>query len=148
MIKNKLSMVFIGMGFLGSLAVFGDPVSREVCNTGVVSELNQSLQEEATDLKDFLDTRKRATLSERDKVEVCSRWSAMNSYARSMAKHYKSASSEDGTARMVRNLKSDLESNNNCWVNPSPVLADMLQGVRIVISRAARIEEALFPGEK
>ena len=148
MLKSYIGLVCIGFALTSSPCLYAESTSREVCSTGVVGELNQSLQEEALDLKGFLETRKQTRLSGRDKVEACSRWSAMNSYAKSMSRHYQNVPTSDPTAAMVEHLKSDLKENNDCWTNPNPTLANMLEGVRIVISRAARIGDSLLNSEK
>ncbi len=148
MLKSYFGLLSIWLALTSSPSLYAESASREVCSTGVVGELNQSLQEEALDLKGFLETRKQRKLSGRDKVEACSRWSAMNSYAKSMARHYQNAPTSDPTAAMVEHLKSDLEENNHCWANPNPTLANMLEGVRIIISRATRIGDSLLSPEK
>jgi hypothetical protein len=132
-------MLCIGLTMVWSFGCFAESAASEACESGIVSELNQNLRVEALGLKEFLETRKQSSLSGRDRVEACSRWSVMNSYAKSMAKHFENAPSADSVANMIEHLKSDLESNTDCWANASPQLASMVEGVRIVISRAARL---------
>ena len=128
-----------------SFAAYAESVSGEACDSGLVSELNQDLQTEAIELKGFLETRKQSRLTGRDRVEACSRWSVMNSYAKSMAKHFENAPSSDSAATMVDHLRSDLEGNTDCWTNANPQLTSMVEGVRIVISRATRLGTLLSP---
>jgi hypothetical protein len=142
-VKSRLILVCVGFVSLWSVFVFGESASREVCSARVVSKLNQNLQEEASGLKAFLETREQSRLSGRDKLEACSRWYAIKSYAKSMSKHYLNAPSSDSTARMLDHLQTDLEENNYCSENPTPVLADMLEGVHDILFRTARIGESL-----
>ena len=136
--------------FCGSqpLAVTLRPSHRELCSVGLLGELNQNLHDEALELKEFLESRKQSTLSGRDRVEACSRWFAMNSYARFMAKYCQNTNASDSANTMVEHLKSDLEGNTDCWTSSNPVLANMLSGVRIVISRAMRIGDVLLQSDK
>lgn len=144
LMKNVTRCIFsITLVAVWSFAVYAESASGEACDSGLVSELNQDLRTEAVGLKEFLDTRKQSRLSGRDRVEACSRWSVMNSYAKSMAKHFENAPSSDSAATMVDHLRSDLEGNTDCWTNANPQLASMVEGVRIVISRATRLGSLL-----
>jgi len=126
-----------------SLAVYAESGRGEACDSGLLGFLNQDLRIEAEDLREFLETRKQKRLTGRDRVEACSRWSVMNSYAKSMAKHFENAPSSDSAATMVDHLRSDLEGNTDCWTNANPQLANMLEGVSRVISRATRLGSLL-----
>ncbi len=133
----------ISLVVVWSSAVYARSAYGEACDSGMMSGLNQDLRAEAVGLKEFLETRKQGRLTERDRVEACSRWSVMNSYAKSMAKHFEKAPPSDSAATMVERLRSDLEGNTDCWTNADSQLMSMVEGVRIVISRATRLETLL-----
>lgn len=139
MVRKENGLFVIGLLTIASLLASAEPASREVCESSVVTELNQSLREEANSLKDFLETRKQNRLDGRDRVEACSHWSVMNSYARSMSRRLEETTSQDTVALIVERIKSDLEGNTDCWTSQSPAMSNMLDGVRIILSRTTRI---------
>lgn len=124
-------------------SLFWLPVAlSETCPSNLVEEFNQSLQTEAVELKSFLEGRKQSRLSARERVEACSRWSVMQAYADSMLKHSGGAGSGH-SGKMVAHLKSDLDGNNDCWTNSKVQLANMLDGVRLIIARSIRLGDLL-----
>ena len=136
---KRLGLLLFGAISLTCYFAEAESVSREVCSSSMATELNQSLRVEAEELKSFLETRNRRTLSGRDKIEACSRWSVMGSYAKGMTKFIDSNFQSRPAASMVEHLQGEIDGNNDCWVKASPQVASMLEGVRIILSRTKRL---------